>query len=87
MPPGRPRPPEEWVDVTLNWEVPLATRLPGGDYSLYLEKQPGTDGLCLGLSVSQRGTPAQVISGSGGSQDGAGRTCLTTDVRVSARFR
>jgi hypothetical protein len=76
------------AEVSMRWDVPLATSLPSAaEYFMYLEKQPGTDGLCLGLSISRGGKPAQSVSVRGGNQDSAGRTCLSTDAEVTANFR
>lgn len=71
--------------VAFHWTVALATTSPGA-YDLYIQKQPGTDGMCFALSVTREGVPAREVTVSGGTRDGKGRVCLTTDVRVHARF-
>ncbi len=75
------------TDVTMSWVTALASDLPGTrSYSLVLEKQPGTDGVCLALAVSREGVAAGSLSVEGGRRDGQGRVCLTTDVTVTATF-
>lgn len=74
--------------VTMRWDVTAVSSLPGSaEYSLFLEKQPGTPGLCLKLSVSQQGTAPERMAVNGGMRDAAGRVCLTTDVELTATFR
>jgi hypothetical protein len=76
----------ETKEVVLRWVTPLATRSTGGGgYELYLQKQPGTPGMCLKLDISRAGKPAGTVKISGGSRDGQ-RICLTTDVQVSVKF-
>ncbi|MCC6382992.1 MAG: DUF4012 domain-containing protein [Dehalococcoidia bacterium] len=71
--------------VAFRWTVALATTSPDG-YDLYIQKQPGTDGMCVALSLTREGTPARTLIVTGGTRDGKGRVCLTTDIRVHARF-
>lgn len=80
-----PVPPGASREATFHWTVALATRDPRS-YDLYLQKQPGTDGLCLDLRVTRNGAATRQITVEGGSRDDAGRICLTTDVRVHADF-
>ncbi len=79
-----PVPPGATRELALEWTVPLATSDPGR-YELTLQKQPGTEGLCIDLSV-HRGDVAALAEVDGGTTDGEGRTCLTTDVTVHATF-
>ncbi|MEZ4502001.1 MAG: DUF4012 domain-containing protein [Dehalococcoidia bacterium] len=82
-----PVPPDETREVTLRWTVPLATSAPGAStYELFMQKQPGTRGMCLDLSIAREGVPARVIDIEGGSLDEDGRICLTTDVTVRVEF-
>jgi hypothetical protein len=72
-------------EVAMSWSVPFATHsLTGSDYELYIQKQPGTDGMCLKLEVANAAGAILPIEIEGGRQDRDGRTCLTTDVVVRA---
>lgn len=71
--------------VALRWSIPLATRDPNS-YDLFIQKQAGTRGMCVDFEVTREGQPARRLTVSGGSRDGTGRLCLTTDVRVHAEF-
>jgi hypothetical protein len=77
-------PPNTKHEMVFRWTVALAARQ--GEYDLLIQKQPGTDGMCLALNVTQSGKPAKDLHISGGTRDQAGRVCLTTDVHVTARF-
>jgi hypothetical protein len=75
------------AEVVFRWSVPLATDSRGArDYDLYVQKQPGTTGMCMAVTVSRGGAPARRLSITGGSRDAGGRTCLTTDVEIHAAF-
>lgn len=78
-----PVPPDAAREATLAWSVPLAT-VDADTYTLTLQKQPGTDGLCIDLRIHRDGAPATVAV-TGGTRDGD-RVCLTTDVTVRATF-
>lgn len=79
--------PGEEAVVTLSWSVPFATESGGtARYALYVQKQPGTGGLCMDLAVTRNGQPARTLTIEGGERDGQGRVCLVTDLRVSAEF-
>jgi hypothetical protein len=80
LPPGASR------EVAFRWDVALADTNPQDGYDLYIQKQPGTAGLCLALDVSRNGRAAIQVTVSGGERDAHGRLCLTTDARVHARF-
>jgi hypothetical protein len=74
-------------EVVLRWTVPLATVSPGvGEYQLYIQKQPGTAGMCMAITVQRAGMAAKELRLDGGARDGAGRICLTEDVVLHARF-
>ncbi len=72
--------------LTMRWRStpPGAVRDEG--YRLLIQKQPGTDGVCLALTVSRAGKPAKELRITGGARDAQGRVCVTTDVEVFARF-
>jgi hypothetical protein len=71
--------------VELKWTVPLATQRPG-EYSIYIQKQSGTAGMCIDLLITrQGGEPRQVIV-DGGRRDSRGHICLATDVSVRVVF-
>lgn len=72
---------------TLRWTVPLATRAPGAShYEVLIQKQAGTTGMCIDLTVTREGEPASWLMIEGGRRDAAGRICLTTDVRIRAAW-
>lgn len=71
--------------VVLRWSIPLASRDPNS-YDLYIQKQAGTRGMCVAFDVTREGQAARKLTVSGGSRDGTGRLCLTTDVRVHVEF-
>lgn len=79
LPPGATR------DVTMRWTVPIATTNPD-EYAVYLQKQAGTDGLCLGFNLTREGQRPRSIVVSGGTRDAQDRICLTTDVTITASF-
>ncbi len=73
--------------VALRWTVPLATTSAyARNYDLYLQKQPGTTGLCLTFSVTRAGQAPATLAIHGGRIDGAGRLCLETDTRLRASW-
>jgi hypothetical protein len=75
------------TEIVLRWSVPAAALGPANStYNLYLQKQPGTAGLCLDLDVRRAGELPRALTISGGARDEAGRTCLVTDVEVHAKF-
>ena len=75
----------ETREVAMSWSVPLATHsTSASDYELFIQKQPGTDGMCLDIEVANAGGDVVPIDVEGGRQDCDGRTCLTTDVVVRA---
>lgn len=80
-----PIPSGESRTVTFRWTVALASKS-SSSYDLYIEKQPGTDGMCIALRVTRGDQPAASVTVLGGSRDGQGRLCLTTDVRIHATF-
>jgi hypothetical protein len=55
-------------------------------YALDIQKQPGTLGMCLAITVTHAGQPVTDVHMSGGAQHPDGRRCLTSDVRLEARF-
>ncbi|MGE3960505.1 MAG: DUF4012 domain-containing protein [Dehalococcoidia bacterium] len=69
-------------ELTLEWSVPLATT-DADTYTLALQKQSGTDGLCMDLRIQRDGRAAR-LDVSGGTTDEHGRVCLTTDVQIRA---
>jgi hypothetical protein len=72
-------------ELAMSWSVPLATHSTSvSDYELYIQKQPGTDGMCLDIEVANSDGASVPIVIDGGRQDSSGRTCLTTDVVVHA---
>jgi hypothetical protein len=71
--------------VGLSWSNPTATDNPG-TYKLRIQKQPGTEGMCIALDVHREGVSA-ALEVTGGSRDDDGRVCLTSDVTVHAEFR
>ena len=73
-------------EVLLSWDVALAEKDPAKGYDLFLQKQPGTEGICLALEVTRAGEKAKAITITGGTRDGDGRLCLTTDAHLHARF-
>ena len=72
--------------LTMRWRSTPPGAIADDGYHLLIQKQPGTDGLCLALEVSLAGKKAKEISVSGGSRDARGRVCITTDVEILARF-
>ena len=72
-------------EASLAWSVPLATR-DTGRYELHIQKQPGTAGMCIELSVEREGQAATTLDVTGGTRDQQGRYCLTTDLSVIATF-
>jgi len=70
--------------VTFRWMVAAAGT--GSDYRLFIQKQAGTDGMCLAVNVLRDGRPASSVRIEGGTRDAAGRVCITTDVTVTAHF-
>ncbi len=75
----------ETREVAMRWSVPFASHATAGSsYELYIQKQPGTDGVCLEIEVATAGGGTAPLEIEGGRQDGSGRTCLTTDVVVRA---
>lgn len=70
--------------VTFRWTVAAAGT--GSAYRLFIQKQAGTEGMCLALNILREGRPASDVHTSGGTRAADGRTCLTTDVTVTARF-
>lgn len=77
-------PPNQSRTVTMKWTEPLVAT--SEEYSLYIQKQPGTAGMCLDLQVLHGGKPARHVTIEGGTRDANGRVCLTSDVRVRADF-
>lgn len=59
---------------------------PRREYSLLIQKQPGTIGMCLDLSVRRDGDAPRSLRIEGGDIDPRGRVCLTSDVQVTATF-
>jgi len=55
-------------------------------YSLYIQKQPGTAGLCLAVAVRRDGQAARSLRVTGGHRDADGRFCLTSDITITADF-
>ena len=80
-----PVPAGQTREVRFARTVALATQTQG-EYELYIQKQPGTAGMCLALTITREGRPAREVTISGGSRDAQGRVCLSSDVRVRARF-
>jgi len=75
----------ETRELTMKWSVPFATHSTSGSgYELYIQKQPGTDGMCLDIDVANSGGASVPIEVEGGRRDRDGRTCLTTDIVVRA---
>ncbi len=70
--------------VTMRWTAPGTGAT--GAYDLYIQKQAGTEGICLELAVSRQGVAAKRLVVTGGTRDARGRVCVTTDVRVRATF-
>ncbi len=81
-----PVPPGARREVTLSWSVPSATD-DSSTYLLLIQKQAGTAGLCMDLTVHRRSIAAASLEIEGGTRKPDGRTCLTSDVTVRARFR
>jgi hypothetical protein len=76
--------PGEEHEVVFRWTAPLATQDPDR-YELFIQKQPGTEGLCLEVTVSREGQPASEVNVVGGDERD-GQVCLTTDVQLFASF-
>jgi len=79
-----PVPPDAVREAALSWSNPTATDNPS-TYELVIQKQPGTDGMCIDLNVHRDGVPA-ALDVSGGTEDDEGRICLTSDVTIRAEF-
>jgi hypothetical protein len=81
-----PLPPGATKEVAFSW----TSTPPGGvtedGYRLSIQKQPGTDGMCVALNIEHAGKPATELRVSGGTRDAEGRICLTTDVEIVAEF-
>ncbi|MBI2765049.1 MAG: DUF4012 domain-containing protein [Chloroflexi bacterium] len=77
-------PPDSTREVVFRWKVAVTTKQ--DEYDLLIQKQPGTDGICLALAVTRNGKAPAALDITGGTRDQSGRVCLTTDVRVRARF-
>jgi hypothetical protein len=73
-------------EVVFRWRSTPGGVIERDGYRLYLQKQPGTRGLCLALTVVRGGEPAKDVRIEGGTRDAEGRVCLTSDVRITARF-
>jgi hypothetical protein len=71
--------------VRFSWAVPLATDRPDR-YELFIQKQPGTTGMCIDLLVTKEGVPAAQVEVQGGRQANDGRVCLVTDISIRATF-
>lgn len=80
-----PVPPDAVREAALSWSNPTATDDPA-TYELVIQKQPGTDGMCIDLNIHRDGVPA-ALDVTGGTEDGEGRICLTSDVTIRAEFR
>ncbi len=82
-----PLPSGAQAEMTFRWSSTMATTVSGAHgYTLLIQKQPGTDGLCLDLTITRAGQPARKVQVTGGSRDGHGRVCITSDVHVAADF-
>ena len=80
-----PLPAGDETELRLTWTVPAAATSTG-DYSLYIQKQPGTAGLCLDIELSRNGQPPRELRFAGGRQDSEGRRCAVTDISVTAHW-
>lgn len=82
-----PLPSGQQAEMRFQWSTTMATTAQGANsYSLYIQKQPGTEGMCLALSVFRAGKPPKSLKIDGGSRDAQGRICITSDVTVTASF-
>jgi hypothetical protein len=77
--------PGETHEVVFRW-----TTTPRGTtesrYTLFVQKQAGTLGMCLGIVVTKEGAPASEVQVSGGALSPDGRWCVTSDLEIRARF-
>jgi hypothetical protein len=77
--------PGETQEVAFRWmTTPRGTS--ASRYTLFIQKQAGTLGMCLDLSVTRNGEPAAEVSVEGGAQNDRGQWCLTSDMIITARF-
>ncbi len=75
------------AEIRLRWSVTMAAPGEGANhYSLYIQKQPGTEGMCLSLEIVRQGRPPRHLRVEGGSRDVQGRVCITSDVSIVAEF-
>ncbi len=71
--------------VALSWAVPnVATGAAANDYSLTIQKQPGTAGMCIDLKLTREGAAPGRLVVEGGRRDPNGRICLVEDVTIRA---
>lgn len=73
-------------EVALRWRSTARADSETGLYRLLIQKQPGTRGLCVDLDIRRAGKEPRALFVSGGTRDDQGRVCLTSDIRVVARF-
>ena len=82
-----PLPSGKQATMRFRWSTAMATTVQGANrYSLYIQKQPGTEGMCLALSLFRAGQPPKHLRVDGGNHDAQGRICITSDVTITASF-
>ncbi|MEZ4480286.1 MAG: DUF4012 domain-containing protein [Dehalococcoidia bacterium] len=77
--------PDATKEVTFRWR----STPPGNPrqvYTLLMQKQAGTIGMCLDLIVRRDGNAPASIHIEGGDIDPKGRVCVTSDVEITATF-
>ena len=77
--------PDATKEVAFRWRSTPPGN-PRREYSLLIQKQAGTIGMCLDLTVRRDGEAPKTLRIDGGAIDPAGRVCVTSDVEVTATF-
>lgn len=77
--------PGETREVAFRWRTTPALRR-SSEYALHIQKQPGTVLVCLALNISRAGERPRELKVEGGTLNAEGRWCLSSDIRVTARF-
>ncbi len=72
--------------AVFRWKTTPATSVTTNGYELHIQKQPGTDGMCIKLNIGRDGKAPKDLRVTGGKRLPDGRICLTTDVTITARW-
>ena len=77
---------ETALNDRLRGKTTPATSVANNGYELHIQKQPGTDGMCIHVNIGRDGKAPKDLRFTGGKRLPDGRICLTTDVTISARW-